>query len=79
MSIRCLMRLDAIVPNTWGGWQAMFSCSYDDKLAEEGRSFQKATPNGSATYQIDNPAAIQQLVVGEYYYVDFVQRKPDAT
>ena len=40
------------------------------KLAED-ISFQKATPSGHAEYQIDNPKAAEQLVIGKQYYVDF--------
>lgn len=71
MAIRCKMRLDNVFRQNWGGIKAFFSCAYDAKLAAEDASFQKATPTGSAEYQIDNPKAAEQLVIGEYYYVDF--------
>ncbi|MDE2232549.1 MAG: hypothetical protein KGJ90_00255 [Patescibacteria group bacterium] len=74
MGIRCLMRLDALVPTAWGSHQAMFSCTYDQSLADEGKSFQKATPTGSASFMIDNPLAIEQLMIGAYYYLDFSPR-----
>lgn len=74
MGIRCLMRLDHVIPNMWGGAQALFSCTYDQSLADEGKAFQKATPSGSATFQIDNPAATAQLIIGAYYYVDFTKK-----
>ncbi len=71
MAIRCKMRLDNIFRNEWGGLKAFFSCQYDEKLAKEDASFQKATPSGHAEYVIDNPKAQEQLVIGAYYYVDF--------
>jgi|GEM_PF-1456660 len=71
MAIRCKMRLDDVVSTSWGARKAFFSCSYDEKLAKEDASFQKATPSGHAEYVIDNPKASEQLVIGEYYYVDF--------
>jgi hypothetical protein len=37
----------------------------------EDAAFTKATPTGEARFSIDNPAAIEQLTIGEYYYVDF--------
>jgi hypothetical protein len=50
--------------------------------------FQKATLTGTAEYMIDNPKAVEQLVIGGYYYVDFTPlgargrhlsfRRPDA-
>ena len=71
MGIRCMMRLDDMISTAWGSRKAFFSCTYDETVAQEGASFQKATPSGHAEYVIDNPAATAQLVIGEYYYVDF--------
>lgn len=71
MSIRCKMRLENIYAQAWGGSKAVFRCEYDEKLAKEDAGFQKATPSGFAEFQIDNPKAVEQLVIGEYYYVDF--------
>lgn len=69
MSIRAKMRLDNVTHNTWGGIKALFSCQYDP-TKEEDRSFQKATPSGSAEFVIDNPAVFPQLVIGKDYYFD---------
>jgi hypothetical protein len=69
MAIRCKMRLEDVVRNSWGGRKAFFSCAYDDTIPEDQR-FQKATPSGSAEFVIDNPKASEQLVIGEYYYLD---------
>jgi hypothetical protein len=71
MAIRCKMRLDNVFRQQWGGIKAFFSCIYDPKLAEEDVAFQKATPTGNAEFVIDNPKAAEQLVIGNYYYVDF--------
>jgi hypothetical protein len=70
MGIRCKMRLENVYANTWGGSKAIFRCEYDQAVAED-VSFAKATPSGFAEYQIDNPAAAEQLVIGKSYYVDF--------
>jgi hypothetical protein len=64
------MQLENIFANAWGGSKAIFRCIYDQKVAED-VSFQKATPTGFAEFMIDNPKASEQLVIGEYYYVDF--------
>ena len=72
MTIRCKMRLDNIFRMQYGGLKAFFSCQYDQRLSDEDVSFQKATPTGSAEYVIDNPKAMEQLVIGDYYYVDFI-------
>jgi hypothetical protein len=65
------MRLEDVMRTSWGGRKAFFSCVYDERLAKEDASFQTATPSGTAEYVIDNPKASEQLVIGEYYYVDF--------
>ena len=70
MSVRCKMRLTSVIPQTWGGAQAIFQCEYDQKLCEEDASFQTATPSGEARFQIDNPKALEQLVIGKAYYFD---------
>lgn len=71
MSIRCKMKLESVFAQTWGGAKAIFRCEYDPQLVAEDRAFQKATPTGHAEFQIDNPKAAEQLVIGRHYYVDF--------
>ncbi|MGY5791925.1 hypothetical protein ACXHXM_16940 len=70
MGIRCKMTLENVYANSWGGSKAIFRCIYDKAVAED-VSFSKATPNGFAEYNIDNPAAAAQLIIGKQYYVDF--------
>ena len=70
MSIRCKMTLENVFAQSWGGAKAVFRCVYDQKIAED-VSFCKATPSGMAEFQIDNPKAAEQLVIGQAYYVDF--------
>jgi hypothetical protein len=70
MGIRCKMTLENVFAQSWGGSKAVFRCTYDQKIAED-VSFQKATPSGFAEFQIDNPKAAEQLVIGKFYYVDF--------
>lgn len=70
MAIRCKMHLEHVIAQSWGGAKAIFQCSYDPKLVDEDRGFSKATPSGMAEFQIDNPKAAEQLVIGEYYYFD---------
>ncbi|PPQ37087.1 hypothetical protein SAMN06265338_1346 [Rhodoblastus acidophilus] len=69
MAVRAKMNLMGIVPNTWGGFQALFQCEYDAANPDDVK-FCKATPNGDARFSIDNPAAIEQLVIGKKYYFD---------
>lgn len=70
MAIRAKMILENVFAQQYGGAKAIFRCTYDQKVAED-VSFQKATPSGFAEFQIDNPRAAEQLVIGKAYYVDF--------
>lgn len=78
MTIRCKMRLESVIPRTWGGAQAIFRCEYDPKLIAEDVGFQKATPDGEARFSIDNPAALEQLTLGASYYFDMTPVPTDA-
>ena len=69
MSIRAKMRLEGVYAQSWGGAKAIFRCEYDQKVAED-LSFQKASPTGMAEFQIDNPMAQKQLIIGKTYYFD---------
>ena len=77
MTIRAKMQLENVFANVYGGAKAIFRCSYDPKVVEEDVGFQKATPNGFAEFQIDNPKATEQLIIGKYYYVDFTPIEPE--
>ncbi len=78
MGIRCKMVLENVFAQIWGGSKAVFRCSYDPAVAED-VSFCKATPNGFAEFQIDNPKATEQLIIGQAYYVDFTPVPVDLT
>lgn len=71
MGIRCKMKLENVFAQSYGGAKAIFRCQYDPQLVAEDVGFQKATPSGHAEFQIDNPKAAEQLVIGRDYYVDF--------
>lgn len=45
--------------------------AYSKVQGTEDADFTKATPSGSITMQIDNPAAAVQFRPGAFYYVDF--------
>lgn len=72
MTIRAKMTLENVFAQTWGGAKAIFRCVYDNSTEENAR-FTKATPSGFAEFQIDNPEAAKQLIIGKQYYVDFIQ------
>jgi len=48
-----------------------FDCQYDTSIPEDQR-FAKATPSGHIELQVDNPAALEQLVASKDYYIDIV-------
>ena len=75
MTVRAKMRLQGIVPQIWGGFQALFQCEYDPYNPDDVK-FCKASPNGEARFTIDNPAAISQLAIGKTYYFD-ISEVPD--
>ncbi len=44
---------------------------YDETIPED-RRFAQATPTGELTMYVNNPAAIEQLPLGAFFYLDFV-------
>lgn len=70
MSVRAKVRCDVLNNN-----EVTFNTVYetDESKSSENVSFTKATPWGTIKLGIDNPAAISQFKLGEYYYVDFNQ------
>lgn len=73
MTIRAKMILESVIPYSYGGSQAIFRCSYDGTKSAEDVGFQKATPSGEARFQIDNPDALGQMIIGEAYYFDITR------
>jgi len=70
--VRAKLILTSIVSHSWSkeSKTLKFSAQYDPSIPEDQR-FQKATPNASAEFQIDNPTALEQFELGKSYYVDF--------
>lgn len=66
------MQLQQITYHAWSPTTntVVFQTCYDPSIPED-KSFNKATPNGQITMQVDNPAALEKLKLGDYYYVDF--------
>lgn len=69
MTVRAKLVVEEIAETLWSK-RVKFSAQYDDTI-EEDRRFQKATPNATAEFYIDNPAALEQFKVGKAFYVDF--------
>jgi len=43
---------------------------YDESIPED-RRFAQATPSGELTMYVNNPAAIEALPLGKFFYLDF--------
>lgn len=71
MPIRAKFQCQAVTQNCWSteAKTYRFQAVYDQGLAEEDRSFAKATPSGTLEIQVDNPNA--QFKIGANYYLDF--------
>lgn len=44
---------------------------YDDGIVKENSSFAEATPNGTITFMLNNPACKDEFQPGDSYYIDF--------
>jgi hypothetical protein len=76
-TIRCKLRLEAVIPRAWGGVKAIFRAQYDETIPED-RRFEKATPCGTVDLDITNPHAIAELVIGGAYYFDMIKAETEA-
>jgi hypothetical protein len=74
MTTRAKLKLIEDTSSSWQKGQPAqrtlkFTAVYDASIPEDQR-FQKATPSASATFLIDNPAALAQFELGDDYYFD---------
>lgn len=76
MTVRAKLRLRSFIGPDQGnsGIGLIFETQYSPEIPED-QSFQKYTPWGTITVDmvIDNPKALEQFKIGEYYYVDFTK------
>ena len=68
--MRAKFRVGSYTHYEYGGRQFELSAVMDDGTPENER-YNTATPNGSLTIRIDNPAVLDFLVPGKSYYLDF--------
>jgi hypothetical protein len=65
-----------IVPNGEGrGSTVYLGTQYDPEVPEDQR-FATATPSGYMQMLVTNPVVLDQLKVGQVFYVDFSEAKP---
>jgi hypothetical protein len=69
-TVKAKMVVSALKEYAWGGKEVTLQCHYDQSIPEDQR-FQKATPSGSISMQIDNPAALEQFGLGKAFYLNF--------
>lgn len=72
MPVTAKLKLVTITDQHWNPKQKIlkFAAVYDTTIPED-RRFQQATPNASAEFFVDNPAALAQFELGGDYYVTF--------
>jgi hypothetical protein len=53
------------------GKTIQLNAEYDSSIPEDQR-FSKATPSFSLTMYVTNPAVIERMTEGKYFYIEFV-------
>jgi len=74
--VRAKFKVTGIEEHYPGSRNITLSTQYDKNIPED-VAFNKATPSGKITMLVDNPAAIEQLSLGQSLYVDFTVAGPD--
>lgn len=71
MSVRAKFMLQEVTNHFYNpnGNTLVFRPQYDPSIPEDQR-FATATPTGTFTMYVDNPAALAQLKLGKQYYFD---------
>lgn len=79
MSVRAKFQVSSIKSFAWNpqSKEITLTPQYDTSIPED-RRFAKATPSGSLTMAVDNPAASDQLELGKFFYLDFTPVEAEA-
>jgi len=74
MAVRAKFRLQEITTYHWSPAvkRVLLRPEYDPTIAEDQR-FATATPTGEFWMQVNNPFAVEQLVLGKQYYIDITE------
>lgn len=75
MKIRCKFVVTAV--ETPEGWAEPYAnvtleAHYDGEKSDEDVSFAKYTPSGTLKFACTNPAVLEQLKLGDAYYLDLI-------
>ena len=68
--IRAKFRVTDITQHNYPGLTVKFQAMYDPETPED-RKFVEATPSGHLEMLVTNPAALEELQIGRYFYLDF--------
>lgn len=71
MTVRAKFQVTQVTSFTFGG-EVKLEPRYDETIPED-RRFSKATPSGELRMRIDNPAALEQLKPGKFFYIDLTE------
>jgi hypothetical protein len=79
MSVRAKFQVQSIKELAWSKTHREITLApqYDTSIPED-RRYATATPSGSIMLMVDNPAASDQLKLGEFFYVDFTPCESEA-
>ncbi len=70
MTIRAKFKVVAITQHTdYSAVTIKLAPRYDEKIPEDQR-YASATPSGELSMLVDNPAAIEELRLGQSFYLD---------
>lgn len=74
MNVRAKFRCTQIIKTCYAGNDApvdMVQVKLSAVYGETNKTWSKWTPSGELTMTINNPAALEQYHVGEFYFLDF--------
>lgn len=67
--IRAKFMVSDLTSHHWGGVTVKLKPHYDETVPEDQR-FYDATPTGSLEMLVNNPRALEELKLGEFFYID---------
>jgi hypothetical protein len=74
MTVRCKFQVSGIKRFGWDKGRSAeveLTTVYDSSIPEDQR-FSDATPSGKLAFICNNPKALEQLELGEFYYIDII-------
>lgn len=72
MKTRCKFRVQKVAVTEWPGEEVTLEARYDPNRNPEDVNFAVATPTGTMTFNVTNPAVLGQFKPGQEYYIDLI-------